>query len=196
MELSLPASTFSQALALAALRLKSWKLNVTLPTSQKFVLVGAPHTSNWDLLSALLIKYGAGLNMHWIGKDSAFRWPVGGVMRRLGGIPVNRRSSNNFVNQIVEVFNRMENLVVAIAPEGTRSKTGYWKTGFYYIALGARVPIALGYVDYGQKTVGIGPSFMPTGDIQADFQHIKNFYGGMKGKYPKLQGEIRLRPEE
>jgi 1-acyl-sn-glycerol-3-phosphate acyltransferase len=195
MELSIPNSTFSQALALAALRLKSWKLNITLPTSRKFVLVGAPHTSNWDLLSALMIKYGAGLNMHWIGKDTIFRKPFGGALRRLGGIPVNRRSSNNFVGQIVEVFNRVENLVVAIAPEGTRSKTGYWKTGFYYIAQGAGVPIALGYVDYGQKTVGIGPSFMPTGDIQTDFEHIKDFYSGMQGRYPDKQGEIMLRPD-
>lgn len=193
MEISLPRNTFLQASALTALRLQSWKLDITLPASPKFVLVGAPHTSNWDLLSALLIKYGSGLNMHWIGKDSAFRWPMGGVMRRLGGIPVNRRSSNHFVDQVVEAFNRIDDLVVAISPEGTRSKTHYWKTGFYYIALGAMVPIALGFIDYGNKKLGIGPSFMPTGDIQADFRHIKEFYSGIKGRYPELQGEIKLK---
>ena len=195
MELSLHNNSFSQALALATLRLNSWKLDVTLPASPKFVMIGAPHTSNWDLLSALLIKYGAGLNMRWIGKDSAFHWPLGGVMRRLGGIPVNRHSSHNFVSQVVETFNRLENLVIAISPEGTRSKTHYWRTGFYYIALGAGVPIALGYVDYGNKVVGIGPSITPTGDIQADFVHIKEFYSGIKGRHPELQGEIKLRPD-
>lgn len=192
MELTLPFNTFSQALVLAGLRMKSWKLSVTLPASPKFVVIGAPHTSNWDLLSALFLKFGTGLNMRWIAKDSAFRWPLGGVLRRLGGIPVNRRSSNNFVAQIVEAFNRSDDLVVAIAPEGTRSKSHYWKTGFYYIALGARVPIALGFVDYGQKTIGIGPNFMPSGDIQADFHNIKEFYSGMKGRNPEKQGEIKL----
>ena len=192
MELSLPRNTFIQTLAQAGLRMKSWKLNVTLPASPKFVMIGAPHTSNWDLLSALVVKYGTGLNMHWIGKDTAFRWPLGGVMRRLGGIPVNRRSSNNFVAQIVEVFNRIDNLVLVISPEGTRSKSHYWKTGFYYIALGAQVPIALGFVDYSQKMVGIGPNFMPSGDIKADFHFIKEFYSGIKGRNPERQGEIKL----
>jgi 1-acyl-sn-glycerol-3-phosphate acyltransferase len=172
--------------------MKSWKLNITLPASPKFVLIGAPHTSNWDLISALVVKYGTGLNMHWIAKDTAFRWPLGGFLRRLGGIPVNRRSSNNFVAQIVEAFNRIDNLVLAISPEGTRSKSHYWRTGFYYIALGASVPIALGFVDYGQKMVGIGPNFMPTGDIRADFHFIKEFYSGIRGRNPERQGEIKL----
>lgn len=114
-------------------------------------------------------------------------------MRWLGGIPVNRRSRNNFVEQIVETFRQQEELVIAIAPEGSRGSTVYWKTGFYYIALGAQVPIALGFIDYPNRVVGIGPAFIPSGDIQADFSVIKDFYTGKKGKYPHRQGEVQLR---
>lgn len=196
MELSLQAHTVSQALARIALRLQSWRLDVTLPAAPKFVIVGAPHTSNWDFIYTLLLMHASGLKMHWIGKDSLFHWPVGGLMRRLGGIPVNRRTRNNFVQQIVDVFNRMERFTVAISPEGTRSKTGFWKTGFYYIALGAKVPIALAFIDYRERVVGIGPTLVPSGDIQADFERIKEFYTGKSGKYPEMQGEIRIRPNE
>lgn len=195
MAISPSRQTPSQTLARACLRLQSWNLSITLPASPKFVLIGAPHTSNWDLLSAMLLKYASGLNLHWIGKDTLFRWPLGVLLRRLGGIPVNRRSSNRFVDQVVDNFNRIDDLVIAIAPEGTRAKTSYWRTGFYYIALGAHVPVALGFIDSGRKTIGIGPSFMPTGDIQADFHLIKEFYSGIQGRRPEKQGEIRLNPE-
>jgi len=195
MELTLQTNRFTYTLATATLRLKSWKLDVNMPTAPKFVLVGAPHTSGLDLFYALMLAHGTGIKMHWIGKDSLFRWPVGGAMRWLGGIPVKRNSSQNFVNQIVDVFNRLEKLVVAIAPEGTRGRADYWKTGFYYIALGAKVPIALGFVDYKDKVVGIGPTIYPSGDIHADFVQIKAFYDGKTGHYPELQGEARIRPD-
>jgi 1-acyl-sn-glycerol-3-phosphate acyltransferase len=185
---------FTQSLARWILRKISWKLDVQLPDSQKFVLVGAPHTSNWDLFYALLFQYGAGIEFHWIGKDILFRGPWAGLMRWLGGIPVVRRSRNNFVDQIVKVFDQHDKLVIAIAPEGTRRKSDYWKTGFYYIALGAKVPIALGYLDYPNKVVGIGSYFIPSGDIQSDFAIIKEFYKDKRGKFPKMQGSIQLRP--
>jgi 1-acyl-sn-glycerol-3-phosphate acyltransferase len=154
--------------------------------------MGAPHTSGWDLFYTLLLKYGAGIEMHWVGKDTLFRWPLGVLLRWLGGIPVNRRSRNNFVQQVVDIFDQQDELVVALAPEGTRSKTKYWKTGFYYIASGAQVPIALGFIDYENRTVGIGPTLVPSGDIQADFQQIKDFYAGINGRHPELQNEARI----
>ena len=195
MDLTLQTNRFTQSLAMATLRLKSWKLDVNMPTAPKFVLVGAPHTSGLDLFYALMLAHGTGIKMNWIGKDSLFRWPLGGPMRWLGGIPVQRHSRQNFVQQVVDIFNRVEKLVIAIAPEGTRGKADYWKTGFYYIAQGAGVPIALGFVDYKDKVVGIGPTIYPSGDIHADFNQIKTFYAGKTGRYPHLQGEARIRPD-
>ena len=195
MDVTLQTNRFTYTLATATLRLKSWKLDVNMPTAPKFVLVGAPHTSGLDLLYALLLAHGAGIKMNWIGKDSLFRWPMGGPMRWLGGIPVQRHSRQNFVQQVVDIFNRLEKLVVAIAPEGTRGKADHWKTGFYYIAQGAGVPIALGFVDYKDKVVGIGPTIYPSGDIHADFDQIKTFYAGKTGRHPHLQGEARIRQD-
>lgn len=182
----------SRTLAKAVLRLVSWELDVTYPGVPKYVLIGAPHTSGWDLFYALLLKYGAGIEMCWMGKDTLFRWPLGVLLRWLGGISVNRRSRHNFVQQVVDVIDQMDEVVIALAPEGTREKTEYWKTGFYYIALGAGVPIALGFIDYGKKAVGIGPCLTPSGDIHADFQEIKAFYSGISGRHPDLQGVPRI----
>ena len=185
----------SQSFASSVLRAGGWKTPLTYPPAPKYVLIGAPHTSNWDFFYFLLLKFSIDLKLNWIGKASLFRWPVGFLMRRLGGIPVERSSSNDFVTQIVESFNKVNRLIVTIAPEGTRSKAEYWKTGFYYIALGAGVPISLGYIDYQTKEVGIGPYFFPTGDIQADFLKIKEFYASKRGKHPERQGKIRLLAE-
>ena len=195
-ELGLQPDRFSQTVARTVLNYQSWRLDFTLPEAQKYVLVGAPHTSGWDFLYTMLLSHAAGIKLHWVGKDTLFKRPFGSILHKLGGIPVNRRSRNNFVQQIVDVFNQHSKLVVAIAPEGTRDNVPYWKTGFYYIALGASVPIALGYIDYAEKTVGIGPTLFPSGDLQADFDQIKSFYAGKLGKHPHLQGEIQLRPSD
>jgi len=195
MDLTLQTNRFTQSLAMATLRLKSWKLDVHMPAAPKFVLVGAPHTSGLDLFYALMLAHGTGIKMHWIGKESLFRWPLGILMRWLGGIPVDRRVRGNFVQQVVDVFNRSERLVVAITPEGTRSQVHYWKTGFYYIAHGAGTPIALGFIDYGRKELGIGPAITPSGDIHTDFEAIRSFYTGKLGRYHHKQGEMLLRPE-
>lgn len=196
MAISLQSTHFTQTLARTILRLTSWKLETNLPPASKYVLVGAPHTSGWDLWHALLIAHGAGIKIHWVGKDSLFRQPLGAFMRWLGGIPVARHTRSNFVEQIIAAFNRVEQMVLAIAPEGTRKVAGHWRTGFYYIAAGARVPIALGYVDYRTRTLGIGDHFMPSGDIQADFARIRQFYTGKVGRRPERQGQITLLPPE
>jgi 1-acyl-sn-glycerol-3-phosphate acyltransferase len=192
-----PASSrrvrLSQRIALLLIRLTGWKLVVNLPPTNKFVIVGAPHTSNWDLWHALLIMYGAGIRFNWVGKDTIFWWPLGILLRRLRGLPVNRRSRTNFVQQVVNLFAERESLAIAIAPEGTRSRAEGWRTGFYYIALGAEAPIALGYVDYATRTLGVGDSLTPTGDIDADFARIQAFYADKQGRWPALQGKVALR---
>jgi 1-acyl-sn-glycerol-3-phosphate acyltransferase len=189
-----PTHSIVQVVAQAILRLLGWKVEARLPKARKFVLVGAPHTSNWDFIMMLLILNALGLPLNWVGKDSLFNGSFGGLMRRLGGIPVDRSVRNGFVDQMVAEFERRESMILVVAPEGTRGKSEYWKTGFYYIAQGARVPIALGYVDYAQKIGGIGTSLQPSGDIQADMLPIARFYAGITGKHPQLQGEIRIRP--
>ena len=113
-------------------------------------------------------------------------------MRSLGALPVNRRERTNLVDQVAAKFDEYDELVIGISPEGTRKKTSRWRTGFYYIALKAKVPIVMAYLDYENKVCGLGPSIMPTGDIQADFMIIRDFYSGIVGKYPQKQGEIVL----
>ena len=185
--------TLTQILSRLVLRLLGWKVEINLPSASKYVLIGAPHTSNYDFFLMLMLIGVSGLKLNWLGKDTLFRRPIGGIMRKLGGIPVNRRSSNRFVDQMVAAYKERQELAIVIAPEGTRSKVPTWKTGFYYIAVGAEVPIVFGFVDASRRTTGIGPQFQPTGDIQADFAVIKAFYSGMVGIHPDKQSEITLR---
>ena len=179
----------------AILRLLGWRVDANLPAARKYVVIGAFHTSNWDFPLMLLLKSALGLKARWVGKHVLFRWPFGWLMRRLGGIPVDRRSPHKYVEQIVEAFRQRDELVLVIAPEGTRKKTEYWKSGFYHIALGAGVPIALGFADYPSKVGGIGASFTPTGDLESDLAQIRAFYADKRGLRPELQGAIRIRPQ-
>lgn len=186
------------------LRLLGWKLELNLPESPRYVLIGAPHTSNKDGVLAVLLKYAADIPMHFIGKETLFRPPFGIILRWLGGIPVNRSSTNNFVDQMVEIFDHQPRLVLAIAPEGTRSKVTYWRTGFYFMALGAKVPIAFGYIDQARRILGIAPGFIPTGDLSVDMEPIRQFYAqhvqlyrnGHRQIQLKEQAESASRPEE
>jgi 1-acyl-sn-glycerol-3-phosphate acyltransferase len=180
----------TQRLARVILRFFGWKIKDKLPPLSKYVLIGAPHTSNWDGILMILVIWALPLKLTWVGKDSLFRWPLGWFMRSLGGIPVNRRAKNNFTQQMIQEFSQREQLYLAIAPEGTRSKTKRWKTGFYYIALGAGVPIVLASLDYENKEVGLEKLLVPTSELSADFEIIRAFYAPFKGKNPHLQGEI------
>lgn len=187
-------SPLSQQLAHIILRLIGWRTHVIRPRTSRYVIIGAPHTSNWDFGLLLLLMAAERLPIRFMGKDSLFRWPLGPLMRSLGGIPVNRKERTNLVDQIAAKFEEYDELIIGLAPEGTRSKTHYWRTGFYYIALKAKVPIALAYLDYGNRVIGVGPNFMPSGDLQADFEIIREFYTGIIGKNPKRQGQIQLAP--
>ena len=185
-------STLVISIARMILRLSGWRTHVISPHTSSYVLIGAPHTSNWDFILTLALMTIERIPIRIMGKDSLFRWPMGVFMRAIGAIPVNRRESTSLVDQIAAKFDEHNDLVIGISPEGTRKKTSRWRTGFYYIALKARVPIVMAYLDYKNKVVGLGPSIKPSGDIQADFSKIKDFYAGISGKYPRKQSKIEL----
>jgi 1-acyl-sn-glycerol-3-phosphate acyltransferase len=178
-------NTILRAGSIAFLKLTGWKVEGSLPPGvTKCVLIAAPHTSNWDLPYTLMVAFALRLNVYWMGKASIFKPPFSGVMRWLGGIPVQREQSNNLVAASAQAIVDFDgHLQLAVPPEGTRSKSRYWKTGFYYIAQTAQVPIVMAYMDYGQKRSGLGPVFQPTGDIDKDMAEIKAFYAPMQGKH-------------
>jgi 1-acyl-sn-glycerol-3-phosphate acyltransferase len=178
-------NTILRASSIAFLKLTGWKVEGSLPAGvTKCVLIAAPHTSNWDLPYTLMVAFALRLNVYWMGKASIFKPPFSGVMRWLGGIPVQREQSNNLVAASAQAIVDFDgHLQLAVPPEGTRSKSRYWKTGFYYIAQTAQVPIVMAYMDYGQKRSGLGPVFQPTGDIDKDMAEIKAFYAPMQGKH-------------
>jgi 1-acyl-sn-glycerol-3-phosphate acyltransferase len=173
-----------RALSLAFLKVTGWKVLGALPPgAEKSVLIAAPHTSNWDLPYTLMVAFVLRIEIHWMGKAQSFRAPFGGLMRWLGGIPVTREKASNLVAASVAALQASAGpLHLVVPPEGTRGKTSYWKTGFYYIAVGAQVPIVMAYMDYARKISGLGPVFLPTGNVEADMAAIKAFYAPFKGK--------------
>ena len=177
------------------LSLLGWTLEEKLPEEKQYVIIGAYHTSNWDFVIGILGLWALGLKASWVGKHTLFRGILGPIFRALGGIPVDRRVHTGFIQKVAELYKQGELNALTIAPEGTRSKREHWKTGFYFIALEARVPIALGYVDYPKKTLGVGATIYPTGDIVQDFEAIKQFYKDKSGLRPEKQGPIRLPPK-
>ncbi|GAA5334111.1 MULTISPECIES: lysophospholipid acyltransferase family protein [Thermus] len=176
------------------LRLLGWRYHMPPPPGGSYVLIGAPHTSNWDFFIGILALWALGIRARWLGKKELFRPPLGWLLRFLGGIPVDRSRRSNLVDQVAEILKR-ENLAILITPEGTRGKAPYWRTGFYYMALKAGVPIALGYADFRKKEVGIGGYLYPTGDLKRDFAEIRAFYQDKVGLRPEKQGPIRIREE-
>ena len=177
-------NTVLRACSIAFLKMTGWKIEGALPPNgQKSVLIAAPHTSNWDLPYTLMLAFSLRLRVYWMGKQSLFRAPFGGVMRWLGGIPVNREQSSNLVASSAQAMRAAKGpMQLIVPPEGTRGKTRHWKTGFYFIAQEAGVPIVLAFVDYGRKVGGLGPVFEPTGDLERDMADIKAFYAPIKGK--------------
>jgi 1-acyl-sn-glycerol-3-phosphate acyltransferase len=175
--------------------LLGWDVEGELPESGKFILVGAPHTSNWDFTFMLMVSFIFRVKVSWLGKDSLFVKPFGGIMRWLGGIAVRRESRNGVVEQIADRFQKSEKMVLVIAPAGTRKRRDHWKSGFYWIAHRAQVPILCGSLDYHRKLVHLGLSFVPSGDVKRDMDRIRSFFEGAQGKYPELASVIRL-PDE
>jgi len=162
-----------------------WKTKGEIPDIKKFVLVAAPHSSNWDFVFFLLIIFNFRISVHWMGKHTMFKWPFNGLLKQLGGIPIDRSGKGRVVQFMIETFEKSKRLIVTIAPSGTRGKVTKWKTGFYHIAYQAKVPIVFGFIDYKQKTIGFGPVFTPSGNIDTDMMSIKAFYTQFTGRYPK-----------
>ncbi len=150
-----------------------WHVEGIGPDIKKYVLVAAPHTSNWDFPMTLAVASALKLKIHWMGKATMFHWPFRRAMLWLGGIPVNRDQASNIVGQSIQAFQKMDEFIMLIAPEGTRKKVNYWKTGFYRIAQGANIPIVLAFMDYRRKAGGIGPTFYPTGNMEEDMLYNK-----------------------
>jgi 1-acyl-sn-glycerol-3-phosphate acyltransferase len=182
-------------LARAVLRATGWRTEGERPKERRFVLIAAPHTSNWDLVYLLALSELFEVRVSWMGKDAIFRPPFGWLMKRLGGIPVVRGKSNNLVFQAAQRFATSDELALVVPAEGTRSAVEHWKSGFYHIARRAEVPIVLGYLDYARKRGGFGPSLRPTEDVGKDMDQIRAFYADKVAKYPEDFAEPRLREE-
>lgn len=177
----------------ALLRLAGWKVVLVWPSVPKAVVIFYPHTSNWDFVVGILARYAIAIPVRFVGKDTLFRRPFGGLFRRLGGIPVDRRKSTGFVGGLIEAFGKADSLYLAIAPEGTRGKTDHWKSGFYRVALAAHVPLGLAFIDYSRHEVGIGNWLSLSGNEAEDLARIRACYAGKRGKKPEKEGDIRFR---
>lgn len=169
------------ALARALLRLTGWRLVGERPALPRYVLIAAPHTSNWDFPLMLLAVLATGLDVHWMGKHTLFKPPFRRLMLWLGGIPIDRTQAGNTAAQLVARYRGADELVVLITPEGTRSRVERWKTGFYHIAAGAGVPLVLAFVDAGRRELGFGGVFTLSGDLERDLPRIQAFYADKTG---------------
>jgi len=172
-----------------------WQVTGTKPTARRFVLIAAPHTSNWDLAYLLAFAQVFDVKVSWMGKHTLFRGPMGWVMRKLGGISVRRDRSNDLVTQLAEVINQSDSMALTVPAEGTRGYTPYWKSGFYHIAVKAGVPIVMSYLDWPRKCGGFGPELLPSGRVRDDMDEVRAFYAGKQGRFPSRAGEIRLKEE-
>ena len=177
------------------LALCGWRCLDLAGRPPRAVLIEYPHTSNWDAFYGLLTNFALGAGVSWMAKDVAFRWPVAGLMKRLGGIPVNRRERTNLAAQMIGEFAVRERFILGITPEGTRSRTPGWRSGFYRIALGAKVPLLLSTIDYARKEAGIIACLELSGDPDKDLMRIAEIYAGRCGRHPELASPIRWLPE-
>jgi 1-acyl-sn-glycerol-3-phosphate acyltransferase len=177
-----PANRFTRWLGRNFLRTFGWKVVGTLPDVPKLVLIVAPHSSNWDGVWGMAAKIAMGFQVRVLGKAQLFWWPLSPLLRKLGVVPVNRKSPQGTIEQAIGYINGAERMWFALTPEGTRKRVHTWKTGFWKIARGANVPILMAYFHYPDKTIGIGELFYPSDDVQADMAHIRNWYRPWMGK--------------
>lgn len=173
-----------------------WKPDGARPEPNHYVLIAAPHTSNWDFPYLIAFAWLYRIQISWMGKDRLFRRPFGTLMRALGGIAVRRDQRENLVMAMARAFDDYEEMALVVPAEGTRSRVEHWKSGFYHIATTAGVPIVMSYLDYTRKVGGFGPVLHPTGDARDDMEAIRTFYSNKQGKYPQLFGRPQLLEEE
>jgi 1-acyl-sn-glycerol-3-phosphate acyltransferase len=168
-----------------SLELSGWRVDGKLPNLPKFILVGAPHTTNWDFILFLGVVFHLRANVRFMGKAELFRSPIGWFFYWCGGVPVDRSKSQGLVEQMVNACKQSEKFILTIAPEGTRHYVSEWKMGFYHIAKNAGIPIVMAKVDGKQKTVHVGQIFYPTENMEADIKAIKGAFSGMTGIKPR-----------
>ena len=166
-------------------KLLGWKAEVDVPDFKKCIICAAPHTTNWDLIIGKLFITAVGRQSGFLMKKEWFFFPLGILFRKMGGIPVHRDKRTSMVDQLVERIKKSDTFHLAITPEGTRSANPEWKKGFYYIALGAQIPIVLIGIDYKEKCIKAGKYLMPTGDIEKDMKEIKSYFKDFQGKHPE-----------
>ena len=184
------SNAFTRAFGRMLLRIFRWRVTGKMHNAPKFVVIWAPHTSAWDFFIAHASRLAIGFQSSWLIAARHARWPLGGLMRRLGAMPIHRSASHNVVSQIVNTFNDSDRLLLALSPEGTRKKVERWKTGFWYIAVQAGVPIQLVSFDYDRRITECGPVIEPSEDIEADMRRIQEYYKGVTAKCPdKFGGE-------
>ncbi|MFO7662818.1 MAG: lysophospholipid acyltransferase family protein [Chloroflexota bacterium] len=175
-------NALSRAIGRFIMRLFGWQVEGELPDTARLVLVGAPHTSNLDFFMTALTMLALGIDVKFVMKHTAFKGPVGTFLRWFGGIPLDRDRSRDFVSQMVDAFQERDELLLAIMPEGTRSVVSGWRSGFYYIALGANVPLVMVVFDYDNRRMHIGPTFIPSGDYETDLPIVQSFFAGVRGR--------------
>jgi len=178
------------------LKILGWRLEGAKPQFDRYVLIAAPHTSNWDFPLMLLFAAAFDIKITWMGKHTLFKWPMGTVMRALGGMPIYRHKNQNLVSATAEALEQATQLVLVVPAEGTRRRTEHWKSGFYHIACKAKVPIVPSFLDFKLRRGGFGPALETSGIASEDMQYFRDFYQGMEGKFPDQVGPIRLRDEE
>ncbi len=186
--------SFISRMGTLLMRMFGWRGVGHMPHDLKFILVAAPHTTGIDFLILIGMAIMSGLKVSWLGKHTLFRPPMGFFSRRIGGIPVDRGKSKNAVEQVVDIFNSREKLRLVIAPEGTRYNAAYWRTGFYYIALGAQLPVATVCIDWANKRLVFSSLMTLSGDMEADFGKIRAFYAEILGEGHPAVERIRLKP--
>jgi 1-acyl-sn-glycerol-3-phosphate acyltransferase len=178
------------------LHLTGWQLVGERPQCDHYVLIAAPHTSNWDFPMMLMFAAAFDIKVTWMAKHSLFYPPFGWFMRAMGGMPIIRHKNQNVVSAMIEAFETVPHLVLMVPAEGTREKSEYWKSGFYHIARQAAVPIVPSFLDYGSKRGGFGPARVVTDSVQNDMQYFRGFYAGMQGKILGQFSPVRLREED
>ncbi|MFM2410736.1 MAG: hypothetical protein RL481_1564 [Pseudomonadota bacterium] len=168
-------------------RRHGWSANGAIPAPRRFIIIAAPHTSNWDFIYYIGLTQTLGIKPHFMAKTSLFRWPMRNFMLDMGGVPIDRSTGGNYVQAMIDEFANRDEFMLTIAPEGTRDSVRRWKTGFYHIAMGAKVPLVVGMMDYGTKTGGLGPAIWPTGDYEADMEKVSAIYAKVRAKHPDRQ---------
>lgn len=188
-------NAFSRAFGKIILYFTGWKFEGAPPDEAKFVIIAAPHTSNWDAFYGLSAVLALGLDARWMAKHTLFKGVVGKLLQWLGGVPIRRDASYGVVHKVGSLFKEKKQFALAITPEGTRKKVKNWKTGFYYIALEASVPIAMGFLDYSRRVLGFGPTLAPSGDLSADFEKFQIFYAKVVARRPEKFNPVLLSRE-